>query len=73
MSDNEAPENGAAVSSKVPAVDQELLFEEKLGKVMADNENIKNEKRELEKGLQELHDRLARLQTNNVWCHRGSL
>ncbi|MCJ1250017.1 hypothetical protein MMC30_007243 [Trapelia coarctata] len=63
--DTEAPQNGAVVSSKPQTMDQELLFEERLGKVMADNENIKNEKRELQKDLRELHDRLARLQTNN--------
>lgn len=66
MSGNETPQNGAAVSSKVPVIDQELLFEEKLGKIMADNEDIKIEKKELQKDLQELHDRLARLQVNNV-------
>ena len=64
--DTEARKIAAAVPSKLQTVDQELLYEEQLGKVMADNENIKNEKRELQKDLQELHDRLVRLQTNNV-------
>ena len=73
MSKAEAPENGTVVPSKLPEMDQELLFEEKLGKVLADNENLKIEKRELQKNLQELHDRLARLQTNNVRsCHPSS-
>ena len=33
---------------------------------MADNEQLNRERKELQKELQELHDRLARLQENNV-------
>lgn len=64
--DTEAPQNGAVVSSQLQMMDQELFFEARLGGLMADNEHIKNQKKELQKDLQELHDRLVRLQTNNV-------
>lgn len=51
-----------------PYRDPELLIEERLGKVMAENENHRREKEELQKELRDLHDRLIRLQENNV-CH----
>lgn len=56
--------------SKTPVnavgMDPELLFEERFGKVMTDNDNLLKDKRELEKQLGDLHNRLARLQENNV-------
>ena len=52
-------------SPQMPA-NPELLFEQKFGKVMADNEQLNRERKELQKELRELHDRLARLQENNV-------
>jgi hypothetical protein len=54
------------VNASVPVNDPELLFEERLGRVMADNENLIREKKELQKDLRELHNRLIRLQENNV-------
>ncbi|MCJ1368402.1 hypothetical protein MMC16_007544 [Acarospora aff. strigata] len=47
------------------AMDPQLLFEERFGKVMIDNDNLMRDKRELEKQLRDLHNRLARLQENN--------
>jgi hypothetical protein len=63
-SDNEGSGNSLAKPSR--NVDQELLFEERFGKVLADNENFKSEIRELQEANRDLHDRLARLQENNV-------
>lgn len=47
------------------AVDPELQFEERVGKLIAENDRLSHEKRELEKALDDLHDRLARLQEHN--------
>lgn len=46
-------------------VDPELQFEERVGKVLAENDRLTHEKKELEKALEDLHNRLARLQENN--------
>lgn len=46
-------------------VDIELKFEERVGKVIAENDRLTHEKKELEKALEDLHNRLARLQENN--------
>lgn len=46
-------------------VDPELQFEERVGKVLADNDRLTHEKKELEKALEDLHNRLVRLQENN--------
>lgn len=46
-------------------VDIELQFEERVGKVLAENDRLTHEKKELEKALEDLHNRLARLQENN--------
>ncbi|GAQ11060.1 hypothetical protein ALT_8381 [Aspergillus lentulus] len=46
-------------------VDLELQFEERVGKVIAENDRLTHEKKELEKALEDLHNRLARLQENN--------
>lgn len=46
-------------------VDLELQFEERVGKVLAENDRLTHEKNELEKALEDLHNRLARLQENN--------
>ncbi len=54
------------VNASVPVNDPELLFEERIGRVMAENENLIREKKELQKDLRELHNRLIRLQENNV-------
>ena len=52
-------------SPKMP-IGPELLFEQRFGKVMVENEQLNRERKELQKELRELHDRLARLQENNV-------
>ncbi len=49
-----------------PVGDPELLFEERIGELMAENESYLRERKEFQKELRELHDRLARLQDNNV-------
>ncbi|KAF7719224.1 Uncharacterized protein PECH_004850 [Penicillium ucsense] len=46
-------------------VDLELQFEERVGKVIAENDRLTHEKKELGKALEDLHNRLARLQENN--------
>lgn len=51
--------------AKKPPVDLELQFEERVGKVLAENDRLSHEKKELEKALEDLHNRLARLQENN--------
>ncbi|KAJ5272843.1 hypothetical protein N7478_007968 [Penicillium angulare] len=51
--------------AKNPPVDLELQFEERVGKVLAENDRLSHEKKELEKALEDLHNRLARLQENN--------
>ena len=63
----EGEEDGAGGSNKkreIP-VDPELQFEERVGKVLAENDRLGNEKRELEKALEDLRGRLERLQENN--------
>ncbi|KAI1923009.1 hypothetical protein LOZ52_001163 [Ophidiomyces ophidiicola] len=47
------------------AMDPELQFEERVGKLLAENDKLSNEKRELEKSLANLHERLAKLQENS--------
>lgn len=47
------------------AIDPELQFEERVGKLLAENDKLSNEKRELEKALEDLHNRISRLQENN--------
>jgi protein HOOK3 len=47
------------------AVDPELQFEERVGKLLAENDKLSHEKKELEKAMDDLHDRLARLQEHN--------
>lgn len=48
-----------------PPVDLELQFEERVGKVLAENDRLTHEKKELEKALEELRNRLERLRENN--------
>ena len=52
--------------SPTPIGDPELLYEERLGELIADNENHIRDKKELQKELRDLHDRLTRLQEDNV-------
>lgn len=58
-------EDDVGVSGPAYTIDPELQFEERVGKVLAENEKLSIEKKELEKALENLHDRLARLQENN--------
>ncbi|KAK6810784.1 hypothetical protein RU639_013416 [Aspergillus parasiticus] len=53
------------LSKREHTVDLELQFEERVGKVLAENDRLTHEKKELEKALEDLHNRLARLQENN--------
>ncbi|CAI7670992.1 unnamed protein product [Penicillium manginii] len=43
----------------------ELKFEERVGKVLAENDRLTQDKKELKKDLGDMHNRLARLQENN--------
>lgn len=43
----------------------ELKFEERVGKVLAENDRLTQDKKELRKDLGDMHNRLARLQENN--------
>lgn len=46
-------------------IDPELRFEERVGKVIAENEKLSNEKKELEKDVESLRFRLDRMQEQN--------
>ncbi|MCJ1314473.1 hypothetical protein MMC25_008155 [Agyrium rufum] len=67
---NSPSDNGTSRSddapSPSPSLDPELLFEEKFGKMMAENERLAQDRLELQKELKELHGRLTRLQENNA-------
>lgn len=56
---------GVGAAKRDRAVDPELQFEERVGKVLAENDRLAAEKKEMEKVLEDLHNRLARLQENN--------
>lgn len=73
--DEEKSDQDNITSPPTPIGDPELLYEERLGELMADNENHIREKKELQKELRELRDRLTRLQDNNVGenCCRWNL
>ncbi|EED15046.1 microtubule binding protein HOOK3, putative [Talaromyces stipitatus ATCC 10500] len=58
-------EDGDGAPKRDLAVDPELQFEERVGKVLAENDRLATEKKEMEKALEDLHNRLARLQENN--------
>lgn len=64
-SDNRKHERDTS-SSQRSSPDLDLLFEERFGKIMAENSNHIREKTELQKDLRELNDRVVRLQDNNV-------
>lgn len=65
-SDVETSRSEDVTSSPKPTLDPELLFEQRFGKVMADNEKLIRKKKDMQKDLRDLHDRLVRLQENNV-------
>ncbi|OJD20017.1 hypothetical protein AJ78_00033 [Emergomyces pasteurianus Ep9510] len=56
--------NGHSTRRDMP-MDPELRFEERFGKVLAEKDKLSNEKQELEKTVEDLHDRLARLQESH--------
>jgi len=56
---------GRSSDLRAPELNQELLFEERLGRIMAQNEKLLREKKDLQKDLRELDKRLSRLQENN--------
>jgi protein HOOK3 len=58
-------EDRDGISKRDLAVDPELKFEERVGKVIAENDRLAAEKKEMEKALEDMHNRLARLQENN--------
>ena len=47
-------------------LDADLLAEERFSKVIAQNENLTKDRRELQSEVSELHERLSRLQEHNV-------
>ncbi|GKZ36175.1 hypothetical protein AbraIFM66950_007082 [Aspergillus brasiliensis] len=47
------------------SVDPELQFEERVGKMLAENNRMAREKKDMQKQIDDMHDRLARLQENN--------
>ena len=65
-SDGDTSRTKVSKSPLKSSMDPELLFEERFGKVMADNDKLTKERGDLQKDLQDLHNRLARLQENNV-------
>ena len=79
-SDSDVPSTPATSSPPPPAaIDPELIFEERYGKVMADNERLAQENQDVRKNVRDLQNRLARLQENNVGqghirvCHLADL
>lgn len=64
--DSTASMEAPGAPAQTQATDPELLFEQRFGKVMADNDKLSKDKADLGKELSDLHDRLARLQENNV-------
>lgn len=65
-SDNDGPSTPATSSPPPAPVDLELFVEERFGKVIADNERFVRENQDLQKNVQDLQNRLGRLQENNV-------
>ena len=47
-------------------VDQELLFEERFSRLMAETDKLKKEKEDLRDVVEDLEDRLERSQENGV-------
>ncbi|KAN0075958.1 hypothetical protein V8E54_007228 [Elaphomyces granulatus] len=62
---SEGEEEKDGIAKPDLAVDPELQFEERVGKVLAENDRLVSEKKEMERDLEGLHNRLARLQENN--------
>lgn len=65
-SDNDVPSTPPTSSPPPAPVDLELFVEERFGKVMADNKRFVRENQDLQKDVQDLQNRLGRLQENNV-------
>ena len=61
----------AHLSAAAPITAPDIAFEEHFAKIMASNDKLNKEKADMQKDLKELHNRLARLQENNVsWTRR---
>ena len=65
-SDSDVPSTPATSSPLPVVVDPELIFEERLGEVMADNARLAQENQDVQKNVLDLQNRLGRLQENNV-------
>ena len=59
-------DNGVVHSRSIYPVDQQLVYEEQLGRARAENDKLTIHRRKLQKELEDLHNRLARLKQNNV-------
>lgn len=66
VSDNDVSSTPATLSPPPAPVELELFVAERFGKVMADNERFVRENQDLRKNVQDLQNRLGRLQDNNV-------
>ena len=71
-SNDESPYSKDSNSRRLIMADRELLLEEQLGKAISDNGILANDKKKLQGDVQELQNRLGRLQQHNVSQH-GSL
>lgn len=64
--DSAASKAATCEPTQIQATDPELLFEQRFGNIIADNDRLSRDKKDLEIELRDLHNRLARLQENNV-------
>lgn len=55
-----------SIAAPAPDLDPELHFEERLGKAIAENDNLEREKTDLRHQLEDLEGRFNRLQDSNV-------
>ena len=67
-SEADALDNGVVYPPSIYPVDQDLVYEERLGRVRAENDKLTIQGQKLQKELQDFHNRLARLKQNNVCC-----
>lgn len=65
-SDSDVPSTPVTSAPPPAPVDPELLVEERFGKVVANNERLVRENRDLRRNVHDLQNRLGRLQENNV-------
>lgn len=67
---DDPPTFPSELSAEAPNTASDIAFEERFAKIMASNDKLNKEKAGLQKDLGELHNRLARLQENNVRSNR---